>query len=79
MKLKISPLNLSDSILVNKITYVKRIDNIYFDLEHDTNEAINAWFDFILCMADEQIYRATERLSTISPTDTLLSKAIWAV
>ena len=28
MKLKISPLNLSKSILLNKITYVKRIDNI---------------------------------------------------
>lgn len=67
MKLKISPLNLSDSILINKITYVKRIDNIYFDLEHDTNEAINAWFNFILDMADEQIFRATSRLSTVSP------------
>ena len=38
MKLKISPLNLSDSILLNKITYVKKIDNIYFDLEHKTSE-----------------------------------------
>jgi len=62
MKLKISPLNLSESISLNKITYIKRIDQIYFDLEHDTNEAINRWFDFILDMADEQIYRANERL-----------------
>lgn len=62
MKLKISPLNLSESILINKITYVKRIDNIYFDIEHDTNDAINNWFNFILDMADEQIYRANEKL-----------------
>ena len=55
-KLKLSPLNLSSSILRNKITYVKRINNIYFDLEHNTNEAINAWFEFCLDMADEQIY-----------------------
>lgn len=63
MKLKISPLNLSESILINKLTYTKRIDNIYFDTINDSNEAINKWFDFILDMADEQIYRATERLA----------------
>jgi len=62
MKLKISPLNLSSSILVNKITYTKRIDNIYFDIEHDSNENINKWFNFILDMADEQIYLANQRL-----------------
>ena len=43
MKLKISPLNLSESILLNKITYNKRINQIYFDLDHDTNDAINAF------------------------------------
>ena len=63
MKLKISPLNLSNSIQLNKLTYVNRIDNIYFDLEHDTNEDINRWFDFILNMADEQIYLANDRLT----------------
>lgn len=61
-KLKLSPLNLSSSIRRNKITYVKRINNIYFDLEHNTNEAINAWFEFCLDMADEQIYYQTEML-----------------
>ena len=66
MKLKISPLNLSESILVNKRTYVDRIDNIYFDLEHDSNEMINKWFNSILFMADEQIYRANERLAYAS-------------
>lgn len=62
-RLKLSPLNLSSSILLNKITYVKRINNIYFDLEHDTNEAINDWFDFILSMADEQLLVANSLLS----------------
>lgn len=64
-RLKLSPLNLSGSILVNKITYVKRINNIYFDLEHDTNESINKWFDFILDMVDERIYVATTKLDKV--------------
>lgn len=64
-RLKLSPLNLSGSILVNKITYVKRLDNIYFDVEHDTNENINRWFDFILDMADERIFVARNKLDTI--------------
>lgn len=63
--LKLSPLNLSGSILLNKITYVKRIDNIYFDLNHDNNESINAWFNFILDMADEQLYMASNRIPNI--------------
>lgn len=65
-RLKLSPLNLSGSILLNKITYVKRIDNIYFDVEHDTNEAINRWFDYILDMVDERIYVATAMLDRIN-------------
>jgi len=64
MKLKISPLNLSESILVNRRTYVNRINNIYFDINHDSNEEINKWFNFILDMADEQIYRSTARLDS---------------
>lgn len=64
-RLKLSPLNLSGSILVNKITYVKRLDNIYFDVEHDTNENINKWFNFILDMADERIFVAKNKLETI--------------
>lgn len=55
-KLKLSPLNLSESIYINKHTYVNAIDSIYFDLVHDTNDAINAWFNIMLNMADEQIY-----------------------
>lgn len=56
MKLKLCPLNLSASILLNKPTYAKRLNSIYFDLENDTNEEINRWFDFILNMVDEQLY-----------------------
>ena len=56
LDLKISPLHISNSILHNQPTYVKRIDNIYFDLEHDCNYEINKWLDFCLNMTDEQIY-----------------------
>lgn len=66
--LKLSPLNLSKSILINKITYVNRIDHIYFDLEHDNNEAINRWFDFILNMVDEQLYYSSMILENIPET-----------
>ena len=54
--LKISPLHLSQSICVNQPTYCKRLNNIYFDLEHDNNKEINEWLNFILNMYDEQIY-----------------------
>ena len=64
-RLKLSPLNISESILVNKITYVKRIDNIYFDIKHDSNEAINAWFNFVLYMVKEQLHRAMNKLEKI--------------
>lgn len=53
--LKISPLHLSMSIYLNQITYVKKIDNIYFDIKHDCNDEINQFFDFILNITDEQI------------------------
>lgn len=64
-RLKLSPLNLSASILVNKITYHKCINNIYFDIKNDTNESINKWFDFILDMVDEQIHYSNEMLMNI--------------
>ena len=63
--LKISPLNLSESILLNKISYVNAIDNIYFDIKHNTNEALNRWFNMMLNMADEQIYASTNKLEMI--------------
>ena len=79
MRLKISPLNLSQSILLKQPTYADRINNIYFDLEHDCNEELNRWFDFILNMVDEQLlffnnnsYRldcSLQNISRMSHTD----------
>lgn len=63
MKLKLCPLNLSASILINKITYAKRLNSIYFDLENDTNDEINNWFDFMLNMFDEQIYYNSNKIN----------------
>lgn len=68
MNLKICPLNLSQNILINKLTYVKRLNNIYFDLEHDSNEEINMWFNFILDMVDEQLYFNMSRLPQLERT-----------
>ena len=65
MRLKISPLNLSRSIMVNKITYANILDNIYFDIEHDNNKMINKWFDFMLNMVDEQLYMAMNKIGTL--------------
>lgn len=64
-KLKISPLNLSESIYLNKPSYVNAIDNIYFDLKHDNTDAINAWFNTMLNMADEQIYCSSNKLDNV--------------
>lgn len=63
--LKISPLNLSQNILLNKITYVNRLNDIYFDLEHDSNHEINNWLNFVLDMVDEQIYYSTNNMSKL--------------
>ena len=57
MNLKISPINLSESININKISYAKALNNTYFDLEHDNTEAINFWFDIMLSFYDEQLFR----------------------
>ena len=64
-RLKISPLNLSESIYLNKPSYVRAIDNIYFDLKHDSNDAINDWFNVMLNMADEQIYASSNKLDLV--------------
>ena len=47
MNLKICPVNLSESINLNLISYMKSFDNIYFDLKHDNNDAINYWLSLI--------------------------------
>lgn len=64
-KLMISPLNISDRILINKPTYVKRINQIAFNLKDDTNEAINRFFDFILTMSEEQLNYSQTRLTDL--------------
>lgn len=65
MNLKICPVNLSESINLNLISYMKSFDNIYFDLKHDNNDAINYWFDFILNMYDEQLYNKKNMINNI--------------
>ena len=57
MDLKICPINLSESISVNILSYLKGLNNTYFDLEHDNNEIINYWFKIMLNMYEEQLYR----------------------
>ena len=64
-KLMLNPLNISNRILVNKLTYVKCINKIAFNLTEDTNKAINDWFDFILTMADEQLYFSKTKLEDL--------------
>lgn len=54
--LRICPVNLSQSININKPSYAKAFNELYFDLEHDNNDVINYWFNFILNMYDEQLY-----------------------
>ena len=54
--LKISPLHISMSIYQNQPTYAKKINDIYFDTEHDSNDEINRFFDFLLNMTDDQIH-----------------------
>lgn len=65
MDLDICPVNLSESIYVNLITYVNAIHNIYFDLEHDNNEMLNYWFDFILNMYDEQLFNKQNMINDV--------------
>lgn len=64
-KLKLCPLNISRGILMYKPTYAKKINDIYFDLEHDSNDEINAWFDFILNRVDDEIFFNTNRVSRL--------------
>lgn len=65
-KLKICPLNISQNILLNQRTYANRLDDIYFDLDHDSNDEINKWFHFVLDMADEQLYFSMNRLPKLA-------------
>lgn len=62
---KLCPVNISGSILINQLTYVNILDNIYFDIEHDNNKYINKWFDFILNMIDEQLYYSNSNINKL--------------
>ena len=61
-KLKLCPLNISQGILMYKGTYAEKLDNIYFDLQHDSNDKINDWFNFVLNIVDESIYFNRNRI-----------------
>ena len=65
MNLKISPINISESININKISYIRAPDNIYFDLKHDNNDMINYWFNCMLNMYDEQLFRNQNLINNI--------------
>lgn len=65
MDLDICPVNLSESIHVNLISYINAIHNIYFDLEHDNNEMLNYWFNFILNMYDEQLFNKQNMINDV--------------
>ena len=73
MNLKISPINLSQSIEINKARYVQIIDSIYFDNDHENNKMLNYWFDFMLNMYDEQLYHNQHLIEHI---DELMEKAM---
>lgn len=64
--LKLCPLNISHNIFLYRFGYVDALDNIYFDLEHDSNDEINKWFDFILTRADETIFYNEGRFDDIN-------------
>ena len=65
VNIKLSPINLSESIQLNKITYVNILDSLAFNNKDDDNRLINKWFDFMLNMADEQIYMSSEQADRI--------------
>ena len=73
MNLKICPVNLSKSIKINLMSYMKALDNIYFDLDHDNNEMMNYWFNHILNMYDEQLFYNQNMINNM---DELMGKII---
>lgn len=67
-KLKLSPLNISQNISINKYTYFDNLSRVKFSLKHDNSEAINRWFNFILNMYDEQLYYQKDNILSHSET-----------
>lgn len=63
--LKLSPLNISTNINLNRLSYMDKIHRVHFDIDSDNNDIINAFIDFILSMYDEQLYFQRNNMSTI--------------
>ena len=57
LDLKISPINLSESIKINILSYIKSLNNTKLDINSDNNGIINYWFNVMLNMYDEQLFR----------------------
>lgn len=66
LNLRLCPINLSQSILLNQLTYVRRLDQIYFDLKHNSNDEINNFLNFILDMMEEQLYYNMNKIPKLS-------------
>ena len=62
LNLKYSPLNMSKNIQLYRPSYLRKVNNIYFDLDHENNDEINDYFDFMLTRADETIYYNKNKL-----------------
>lgn len=63
-KLKLSPLNISQNIVINKYSYADKINKIHFNLDYDNEKTLNNWFEFILNMYDEQLFFQMQRIPT---------------
>lgn len=78
IKLKYPIINISTSLNLSKLTYLKKQNAIIFDKNVDNNLALNKWVDFILNMYDEQINFLKSRLikynEVLEKMDSSLSK-----
>ena len=64
-KFNLCPINLSESIYINRNTYVNIINNIYFDITNNNTKYMNKWFDFMLNMVDEQIFHRQTHIANL--------------
>ena len=62
-KLKIAPLHISPSLYLHQFDYTRKIDNIHFGLDKDTNEELNRWFQFIINRYEDQLFYMNRSLS----------------
>jgi len=60
--LKLSPVNISARVLEYSPVFNKRFNNVEFNLEHETNNAINAWINFHLNRAEDQLYYLNNKI-----------------